>query len=174
MPSLLARVVLFLSGYGPLFLIFSIQYYPRYRLWALLPLLIGGCAFLGLLFFIRWVRQGAPCPLKVASVQRKDAEVIAYMFAYVFPFLGLNVADVASVVSLAVFFLVLLVLNVSSNMVHINPALNLLRYHVDEVSTAEGHSHTLLSRRGRLVAGTELTVVPIGDDISMEVARATR
>ncbi len=121
MPSILCRSVLFLSGYSPLFIIFTIQYYAKYKLWALLPLMVGAIGVIGLIVFLRWVRSGAPRPLHVESVQRKDAEVIAYIFAYVFPFLNLNVEDTANAVSLVIFFLVLMILNVSSNMIHINP-----------------------------------------------------
>jgi hypothetical protein len=114
------------------------------------------------------VRKGEPRPIEVRSVQRKDAEVIAYIFAYVFPFLGMKIEDTSNVLGLGVFFLVLMVLNVSSNMVHINPALNLLGYHVYEVSLADDDTHTLLTRRARLVRGTKLSAVLIGDDFSME------
>jgi len=126
MPSALCRAMLFLSGYAPLFLIFSIQFDPHYRGWALIPLAIGLFAILWLLIFLRWVNHGARRSLIVQSVERKDAEVIAYIFAYVFPFLGLKLDDVGNAIGLAIFFVVLMVLNVSSNMIHINPALNIL------------------------------------------------
>lgn len=168
MPSLFARAILFLSGYMPLFLIFTIQYYPKYQNWALVPAGLGILAFVGLLVFIRWVKRSAPRPITVQTVQRKDAEVIAYIFAYVFPFLGLNVDDPMSTIGLAVFFFVLMILNISSNMVHINPALSLMGYHVYEICTAEQESQTLITRRPRLVRSTELSAVLMGDDIWME------
>jgi len=168
MPSVFTRTVLFLSGYLPLFLIFSIQYFPKYKYWALAPIGVGALAVLGLLVFLHWVKKSEPRPIEVEAVQRKDAEVIAYIFAYVFPFLGMKIDDTANVLGLGVFFLVLMVLNVSSNMVHINPALNLLGYHVYEVSLSDDETHTLLTRRARLVRGTKLRAVLIGDDFSME------
>ena len=168
MPSILARAVLFLSGYLPLFLIFTIQYYPRYGAWAFIPLAIGLLAAIGLASFIGWVKGTEPTPLEIKSVQRKDAEVIAYIFAYVFPFLGFNIEDSASTIGMAVFFVVLMILNVSSNMIHINPALNLLGYHVYEIGTADNECHTLITRRSRLVRGTKLKAVGIGDEFWME------
>lgn len=168
MPSVLARAVLFLSGYLPLFLIFTIQSFPKYRYWALAPLGIGGLAAMGLLTFMRWVQTSEARPIEIQSVQRKDSEVIAYIFAYVFPFLGFDIQDASNALGLAVFFLVLMVLNVSSNMIHINPVLSLLGYHLYEVTLAEGDAHTLITGRSRLVRGTRLESVLVGDGISME------
>ena len=168
MPSVLCRAILFLSGYAPLLLIFTIQIYQQHRFWALFPLGIGLVATVGLLLFLRWVRTGAARSMCVKSVARKDAEVIAYIFAYVFPFLGMDLNNLSSILGLGVFFLVLMVLNVSSNMVHINPALSLLGYHVYEIGTKEGDPYTVVTKRSRLIAGTELNVVIIGDGLSME------
>lgn len=168
MPSVICRAILFLSGYAPLFLIFSIEFYPHYHWWALIPLAIGVVALIWLLLFLRWVRNGAARPLVLRSVERKDAEVIAYIFAYVFPFLGLKPDDVTHGIGLGIFFFVLMVLSVSSNMVHINPALNLLGYHVYQITDGEGLAHTIVTRRNRINPGTTLNVVVIGDVLSME------
>lgn len=168
MPSLLTRAVLFLSGYIPLFLIFSVQYYPSYQYWALIPLGIGVFAGVGLFGFLLWVKNSAARELTISSVQRRDSEVIAYIFAYVFPFLGLDIENFAGAIGLGIFFVVLMILNVSSNMIHINPVLNLIGYHVYDVEVEGTDSHTLITRRGRLVKGTSLRSVVIGDSLLME------
>lgn len=168
MPSIIARGILFLSGYAPLFAIFSIQYYSKYGNWALLPGLLGLIAVIGMFVWIQWVRRASPVSLSIRSVRRKDAEVIAYIFAYVFPFLGLDLDSDASTIGLGVFFIVLMVLNVSSNMVHINPMLNMFGYHVYEIDTDSEENHTIITGRSRLVRGTTLDAVTIGDEVWME------
>lgn len=168
MPSVLARATLFLSGYAPLFLIFSIQYFSKYGLWALAPAGLGAIAVVGMIVWIKWLGNTGPVTVPVRAVRRKDAEVIAYIFAYVFPFLGLDLNDNGSTIGLAVFFVVLMVLNVSSNMVHINPMLNLLGYHVYEIDTDTEENHTLITRRSRLARDTDVDAVSIGDEVWME------
>lgn len=168
MPSIVARGTLFLSGYAPLFVIFSIQYYSKCGRWALLPALLGLIAVLGMFAWIRWLRSTASVSITVRNVRRKDAEVIAYIFAYVFPFLGLDLDSDANTIGLGVFFVVLMVLNVSSNMVHINPMLNLFGYHVYEIDTDSEEGHTIITNRSRLVRGTTLKAVTIGDEVWME------
>lgn len=158
---------MFLSGYIPLFLIFSVQYFPVYRWWALIPVGVGVLAGLGLIGFLRWVKSSASREVQAGTVQRRDAEVIAYIFAYVFPFLGLDVESFSSAIGLGIFFIVLMILNISSNMIHINPILNLIGYHVYELEI-DGESHTLVTRRSRLVKGTNIDSVVIGDNLLME------
>ena len=168
MPSVLSRTFLFLSSYLPLFLIFTILAYSKYGRWALLPLGIGVVATLGLALFLRWVESTASHPITIVSVQPKDAELLAHLFAYVFPFLRLDLDEGSNALALSVFFLVLMYLNVTSNMIHINPTLRALGYHLYRVTPKDGEALTLLTRRPRLHRGTRLKAVMIGDDISME------
>ena len=167
MPSILTRMVLFLSGYFPLLLIFTIRYYEQYGFIAVIPAAVGILAVFGLIAFLNWVKQTNPTELKVQGVQRKDAEVIAYIFAYVFPFLGFDPSDVSSAIGLAVFFVVLMVLNVTANMIHINPMLSVFGYHLYEV-VSEGDTITLITRRARLFRESSLDAVLVGDDVYME------
>lgn len=172
MPSALTRTIIFLSGYLPLFLIFTIQSFAAYCYWALLPLAIGVFAAVGLVVFLRWVRSSEARPIEIQDIQRNDAEVISYMFVYVLPFLQLDIDEGTNALGLGIFFLVLMVINVSSNMIHINPVLSLLGYHLYRITLVEGDSHTLLTRRSRIVRGTQIESVLIGDDISMEKLHA--
>ena len=57
MPSLFARTILFLSGYTPLFLIFTIQYYPKYQYWALIP---AGMDYWQLVVFLSFCVGSSP------------------------------------------------------------------------------------------------------------------
>lgn len=168
MPSLLSKILLFLSAYFPLLTILTFQYYEKYKLWAVIPCLIGVIAVVWLALFINWVRGSAPRRAIVESVQHKDAEVISYLFTYIFPFLEFNTEDLFNTIGLSIFFLVLMILYVNSNLIHINPMLNLLGYHLYEVSLGNGTVHTILTRRSRLVRGTKLDIVIIGDDLSVE------
>lgn len=168
MPTIFSRVLLFLSAYSPLFIIFTIQNSHQYGYWAFIPVGVGLVATLWLWLFLRWIRGTAPRTIEVQAVQRKDSEVMAYMFTYIFPFLGLKFDEIANAASLGIFFLVLMVLHVSANMVHINPVLNLIGYHVYEISGESEATYTLISRRSRLTRGTHLDAVMIGDDLFME------
>ena len=168
MPSPLARTVLFLSGYLPLFVIFAVQSFPKYRYWACLPLGVAFLATLGSWIFLRWVDSSAPRPITVRRVHRRDAEVVVYMFAFIFPFLHVDLEAGSNALGLGIFFVVLMTLIVTSNMIHINPTLNLFGWHLYEITLDGGIEHTLLTRRSRLLQGTHLEGVLLGDYFFVE------
>jgi hypothetical protein len=133
-----------------------------------MPLAVACLAATWLAVFLRWTQGTASRPLRIASIQSKDAEVMAYVFTYVFPFLGVDLEKPEDAVSLAVFFGVLLVLQVSANLIHINPILSLIGYHLYEVRDETGEDRTLVTRRARVMRGSSINVVMIADDVLME------
>jgi len=168
MLSIGARILLFVSSYFPLLIIFTIQNLNSHFYWALGLASLGVLSLIGLALFIHFVNTSSPRIQEVTFVQRKDTEVMAYIVTYIFPFLGLNFGDLNNIISLGIFFLILGVIYVNSNMISINPTLNLLGYHLYEIETQGGTIHTIISRRRRISKGDKLSVVVIGDDIMME------
>jgi hypothetical protein len=58
-------------------------------------------------------------------------------------------------------------LYINSNMIHINPMLNLFGYHLYEVTLEDGDVHSLVTRR-RVRYKETLTVIRLGDEILFE------
>ena len=168
MLSVFTKILLFISSYFPLLMIFTIQNWRNHGVWSLIPAIIGGISLLGLAAFLYFVNTTSPRVQQVAQVQRKDAEVMAYIVSYVFPFLGLNFDDSLNMISLGIFFVILGIIYINSNMVHINPTLNIFGYHIYEIETPNGTTHTVISHKGRIIKGEKLNVVVIGDDLLME------
>lgn len=170
MSSRITKMFLFLSAFLPLFLILAIQNYEQYGLRVLIPIaVIIFITSVWLFLFLKWVRQTSPERLEIDSVQRKDAEVIAYLLTYIFPFLELKFKDMAHLFSLGVFFVVLMILNVNANLIHVNPVFNLLGYHVFEIKDTQMRTHTLITWRSRVRRDDQLKAAKIGDDLFMEV-----
>jgi hypothetical protein len=149
-------------------MIFTLQNWKAHGLWSLIPACIGIVSLIGLAAFFRFVSTTSPRLQQVVQVQNKDAEVMAYIVSYVFPFLGLNFEDPMNVISLGIFFAILGVIYINSNMIHINPTLNIFGYHIYEIETSSGSTQTVISRKSRLIRGEKLNVVVIGDDLLME------
>ncbi len=168
MLSIFTRTLLFISSYFPLLMIFTLQNWKTHGFWSLIPAVIGAASLLGLAAFIHFVSTTSPRIQQVVQVQSKDTEVMAYIISYVFPFLGLNFDDIMNVVSLSIFFAILGLIYINSNMIHINPTLNIFGYHIYEIETSSGSTQTVISHKGRLLRGEKLNVVVIEDDILME------
>ena len=66
-----------------------------------------------------------------------------------------------------IFLFALCVVYINSNMVYLNPMLNLLGFRLYEVTLRDGGEHFLLTRR-RVVRGETLSAIKVGEDILME------
>lgn len=170
MGSIIARLLLFLSSYFPLALIFFFIFVENERWLAISILSIGVIGLIGMSIYLKKVYSLGPMQIKVATIQRRDGEAMSYIVTYVIPFLSIPFGGWKQGVALTIFFIVLSILYVNSNMIHINPMLNLAGYHIYEIALDDGGIHSLLTKR-RIVRGEELSVIKIGEDILLEKTR---
>jgi len=127
-------------------------------------LAIGVFGLCGMMIFLNQAQRLAAASVKVESVQRLDAQAMSYIVTYVIPFLALPSDTWQRTSSLLIFLFVLCLLYVNSNMIHINPMLNLLGYHLYEITLENGSTHALITRH-RVVRGQSLSAIKVGDDI---------
>jgi hypothetical protein len=169
MPNLRMRILLFLSSYFPLFVIVSIiLYFDKENLWAaLLCLTIGLLCLLGALSYLSWCRRHLQRSFaKVKDYQRRDGEALSYVATYIVPFATFNLDVVPQILALSVFIAMMLILYVNSNLIYVNPMLNLFRYHLYEVNLENSgdHSHYYIARK-RLRRGDTIHYVTISDEV---------
>jgi hypothetical protein len=130
-------------------------------------LTVGAGGLVWMLLYLRNAQQLGGIQLKIAGFQRRDAEAMAYIVTYIIPFLVIPFHGWKEGIALSIFFIVLGILYVNSNMIHINPMLNLFGYHLYEITTEYGGVHSLLARRSIRHQET-ITVVKLEDDILLE------
>lgn len=171
MPSLLIRILLCISSYFPLILIFAIQFwFQGRRATSLIALGVGLLGLLGLLAYLAFAKRLNPVGVTVESVNRKDGEAMSYIVSYLLPFMALPSGELADTLSLAVFLVVLGALYVNSDMMHINPMLNLIGWHIYDLTLTDGEARSLISRR-RVRRGHKLQAILMSDDIFLETDR---
>jgi hypothetical protein len=112
-----------------------------------------------------------PNPETVASVNRRDGEAMSYIVSYLLPFIALPSGTLADGISLGIFLLVLGVLYINSDMLHINPMLNLGGWHIYEITISNGETRTLIARQ-RVRKGAAIKTIRVTDDILLEVKHA--
>lgn len=169
MPSFLIRFLLCLSSYFPLAVIFAVQFFFEGHRWAGIGTLsVGVLGLIGIIVYLRVARRLNTMSVKIQSVSRRDGEAMSYIVSYLLPFIALPSGDAASTVSLGVFLFVLVVLYMNSDMMHINPMLNLTGWHVYEITLSDGATRTLISKK-RARKGREAKMIQMGDDILLEV-----
>lgn len=167
MPNALTRLLLFLSSYFPLSLIFFFILLNAHPYAASGILLSGTIGLVWMLVYLRAAQRLGALQVKIAGFQRRDAEAMAYIVTYILPFLAIPSSGWKDGVALTIFFIVLGILYVNSNMIHINPMLNLFGYHLYEITAEDGGVHSLLARRTIRHRET-ITVVKLDDEILLE------
>ena len=170
MPAYLARSILFLCSYFPLVAIYCILLVGTWPLWAVLLLLSAGLASLLLtaLIFHQLRRANVAYRRKAVSVTRRNGDVMAYVASYIIPFVSFSLTNVQQALALGVFFVVLFVIYVHSNMIYVNPMLNLGGYHLYEVEIEGNDGPRMYIARGRLVRGDEIRFVALDNDICLQ------
>lgn len=171
MPSLFARLLLFISSYSPLFAIFGFLYLRKCPWAALVAFLVAALGLLGLLGFLAHARtQKAPETLMVKCFTARDEQSMSYIVSYIIPFLSISTSTWEQQVALLCFFLMIGVLYVNSNMLHINPTMNLLGFHLYEITTDKGSTHSLIARR-RFCGAETIEAASVGEHLYVEAKR---
>lgn len=170
MPSLPARILLFLSSYAPLSGMLVLLFVNKSLIVAGVALLMACTGVFGVLAYLRVVSRLESIPTKIVDCHSRGSEVMSYIVTYIIPFVAVAFSEWQQAVALGVFFIILGFLYVNSDMIHINPTLNFLGYRLYEVTVEGGSVYSLLAR-GRVEKGRILQLIPIGDEILLEKRR---
>lgn len=170
MPSLLARILLFLSSYAPLSFMLVLLFWTKSPAVAAVSAAAAVIGVTGMLLYLRIVAQLASVPTKVVDCHSRGDESMSYIVSYIIPFLAVAFSEWQQAAALAVFFAILGFLYVNSDMIHINPTLNLFGYRLYETTLEDGTTYSLVAR-GRVQRGRILQLIRIGDEILFEKRR---
>jgi hypothetical protein len=165
MPNTLIKIFLFLSSYFPLAVIFLIIYYNTQLYIGLFSFFIGLIGFLGLLIFLKKLKKITPISYIVDSINKKDNESISYIVTYIIPFLSIPLTGWQPIVAIIIFLFIVGTLYVNSDMIHINPVLNLLGFHLYEI-TSQNNTYFILSKI-KIRKNEIIKAITISDDILM-------
>ncbi len=169
MPTLVIRCMLFLSSYFPRALIFFLLYIVQQPVWAILILVVGLAGLLILLlYFLRFAPRLGSIQEKVTGLQRRDGDVMSYIASYLIPFVTIPFSGWQQTAALLILIGVLGIVYVNSNMIQITPMLNLLGYHLYEITVEKSQVPHALITRNRIVLGEVIHIIDIGDGIFLE------
>lgn len=146
---------------------FFFLFLGKHRRVASAILLVGLISLCGMLAYLLKANEIAPIQVKVVGLQRCDGEAISYIVSYIIPFLAVPFNGWEQGIALLIFFLVVCFLYVNSNMIHINPTLNLIGYHIYEITLEDGGIHSLITRR-RIKRGAILRVNTVAENVYLE------
>lgn len=165
MSSKLTKLMFFLSSYFPLFLILTFTKSNTWGYWNLTPLIIGLSALLWLCGWFIWAKEKSSEQIIIKKSKSKDPEVVAYIISYLLPMAGNKLSEFDGVVTIIIFFIVIMILNLNSNLVYINPVLNAIGYHLYEVELESGNEIMLITKAERLLVGQGINARRVAESI---------
>ena len=171
MPNVGTRVILFLSSYAPLFVMIAARGWRDSHYGAAGLSAVAVCSVAILTIFLRRAQTLAANRVAVASVVSRDNNAMSYIVSYLLPFFAVKLNDARDLTSLGIFVLVIGLLYVNSNMIYVNPVLNLAGYHIFEIQDAAGKGAALICRRAYIRTGAEVEVIAMGDYVYLEKSR---
>lgn len=169
MPTVGARVVLFLGAYFPLALFLAAKYIfaDKPNLWLGLSILvISSIGLIGMLPIFKAINSLGPTLVKVASVKRQGEKLLGYTAAYIVPFAGLVAGDFWEVLSLLVFLAITFYVHVKESLVYLNPILFIVGFKIYEITSEHGNVLTVLSKE-RIIPNTSVPMVKISESTRM-------
>ncbi len=133
-----ASILIFLSAYSPLSVIFLIQDFDFEKKEIMHPWLVATILVISVLSCILlWIsvnglKSSSP-PITVKSVSKRSGELINYSIPYMLSFIVVDMGNTKLVVSFAFFMLILYWLTIKTHNVFINPVLAIMGYNIYHV-----------------------------------------
>lgn len=147
------KLLLFLSSYSPLSIIAAVKLWSTSPLalriletpvgnfelgisWITVSLFLISVLLFALLYLLIWYHKGhKTTSVEVKHYEQRNELLSNYLLVYVFAFVGLNLTSTSGLAILLIFLSVLAIIQLQSEMLHVNPLLSLMGYQVYEVES---------------------------------------
>ncbi len=139
------KLILFLSSYTFLFIILMIQNYTNLNLLYFLGALII-ISNLILWIVIRRCKSLADTFIKIKNLENSNSLNTAYLVTYIIPFLNINFSKITDLISLLLLFVIVGFLYIKSDMIYVNPMLNIFHFNLLKAEDEDGNSLILITR----------------------------
>jgi hypothetical protein len=159
---MLAKPMLFMSSYAPLFALLAIRFTERWLWISCAALAVLGAASLWLLLRLGTRAQAAPHDL--VAVSDAGGEAAAYLGTYLLPFLTVGTPDTRDVLAYIGFLAVAAAIYLHSSLIQVNPLLYLFGYHVLSVTDDLGLRAYLIAR-DKITVGTCISATRFGAEV---------
>jgi hypothetical protein len=162
------RILLFISAYTPLLLIFILRYSQvgSRNFW-----IFTFALFLANLIWIPVFIIARKWNIKTFTVKKsknRTSDALDYIIAYIIVFLGFNFKQWQDVASIAILLIVIFFVYIHSNLIFINPLLNVFGYKIHDVEISEGGNIVLITRKFKLVKKQVIEATRMSDSIYLE------
>jgi hypothetical protein len=166
-PSGLGQLILLVSAYSPLALVYA--FLGTFGDGRVAAGLVGlaTLSWVGLALFIRSSRRFGVEALEIAGNRPRDSDAVGYVVTYLLPFvMGAN-PRLEEKIATGVFFVLIGVLYLRAHLFYVNPVLSLVGYRLFEVEIGHG-TYLLISRRRALRPKGRIKAHRLSDYVFLE------
>lgn len=169
MPSFLLKFLLMATSLSPVLVALAINQFecgqPRKGWWIWLGIafiFVGGCWAL-----LKFVNKKARSELiSIQEFERKDQEVLTFLFIYLLPFIRSGCSTFASEPITSGYVLIIIIIAlVQARAFHFNPVMRFLGYRFYAVKDQHGVSNLLISKKDLRRPGVEIKTVALAQDV---------
>ena len=163
------KILLFISAYTPLFLIFILRYTNYHKIYFWIG--VGALILINLIWIpiFRLTRGWTKSTFTIKKSINRTSDALNYIIAYIIAFLGFRFELWQDWVSLFILLAVIFFVYVHSNLIFVNPLLNICGYKIYDIEVVESGSIVLITKRNRLRENEKITVKNMSDNIYQEV-----
>jgi len=140
------KILLFLSSYIPLFVVLLLLHHTNKVFVIVMFVIIAVTLGTLLLLFKASEMEGDYPPDKITEPDNINEIGLEYIITYIFPFLFMNFSDPSVLLSLLIMFFVIGYIYINSDLIYMNPMLNLFGYNIYKCNT-ELRNITIISKR---------------------------
>lgn len=175
----LASLIIFLSAYSPLSIIFLIQDFDFVNkklmhpqiVWTILGLSVISCIILWVA--VHLLKVSTP-PITVKSVSIRSGELINYSIPYMISFFVMDLGNLKLLLSFGFFMLIMYCLTMKTHNIFINPILVMLGYNMYKVHyerNGQECEDLFLVKGGRLKKNERCRIIEISEQLFLVTER---
>lgn len=176
---LISSLLIFLSAYSPLSIIFLIQDFDFAKkklshpeiVWPILGLSVISCLLLWIA--VRFLRSSSP-PITVKSVSNRSGELINYSIPYMISFFVMDLGNLKLLLSFGFFMFIMYWLTMKTHNIFINPVLAVMGYNIYDVHYERNGKECedfLLVKGSRLRKNERCRIVEISEQLYVVTER---
>jgi hypothetical protein len=173
------KILLFLSSYIPLFLIFAIRNYSNIWVASIFIGVILLCIFIWILIFIISRKQTYRSGQRVIKIENKMSESLTYLTPYLIAFLSLDMTKWQDSLSILILLAVLFIICLNTDLLYINPMLLFVKYKFYKVTLRDpsagpqmsGYEVILITKRDNIKIDDKISIQEVDDDTFLEVIK---
>lgn len=158
------KIILFISSYFPLLFIFAFQYWKFYH--HSISLFCISLAVLSCGITLLLINDSKKLQAKtffIESINDQSDLSLNYLYTYIIPFLTFSYNDWVSIFSVSIFIVITAIIYINSNLLYINPFLNIMGYSMFKIKTSKDSRKVDLI----IIAENKNNHVNIGDKIHL-------